>query len=104
MIEIASALIFFIGLYGVITSRNIFKSIVSISVMEVSVVSFFLSLGFNDGQAPPIGADISNAADPLPQALVITAIILGVAVTAINLTMTLTLSEQNQTINWDELE
>lgn len=95
---------FFIGLYGTVTGVNIIKSIVSITLMEVAVVSFYLSLGFADGLTPPIGLDTSRAADPLPQALVITAIILGIAVTAIILTMTLSLAESDQTVNWEDLE
>jgi len=73
-------------------------------------VTFFLSFGFTGGASPPIGLDAVNAVgavsvvDPLPQALVITAIILGIAVTAINLTMTLSIAESERTINWDELE
>ena len=102
--EIASILVFFIGFYGVISSRSIIKSIVSIALMETSVVTFFLSFGFVDGVTPPIGTEMLNPADPLPQALMITAIVMGVAVTAINLTMMVSLTSKHESINWDDLK
>ena len=103
IIELASILVFFIGFYGVIISRSIIKSIVSISLMETAVVTFWLSFGYTDSTTPPIGVEMINPADPLPQALMITAIVIGVAVTAINLTMMLALSTERESIDWDDL-
>jgi len=103
-VELSAVLVFFIGFYGVITSRRVIKSIAAISLMEIAVVVFFLSFGFSRGIGPPIGADMHNVADPLPQALMITAIIIGVAVTAINLTMMISISRQHKTIDWDEIK
>jgi len=99
--EIASVLVFFIGFYGLITNKNIIKSIASIGLMELSAVTFFISLGFLEGMKPPIGQDLEMAVDPLPQALVITAIIIGVAVTAITLTMLMSLYRQSRSMDWD---
>ena len=104
VIEISSVLVFFIGFYGVIASNSIIKTIVSTSIMEIAVVLFFLSIGFFEGVAPPIGQDLAKVADPLPQALVITAIIMGVAVTAVNLTMLISLCTKNKTADWSELK
>ena len=104
MLEIAAAIVFFIGFFGVITSRSIIKSIVAISLMELAVVVFFLSFGFGEGMRAPIGNDMTNVADPLPQALMITAIIIGVAVTAVNLTMMISLCRQLKTMDWDEVK
>ena len=104
MLDIFVAIAFFIAFYGLITSKGVIKSIVSIVVMEMSVIMFFLSIGYNSGTLPPIGADTTNAADPLPQALVITAIIIGVAVTAVNLTMLISLCRQFQATEWDILK
>ena len=104
VIEIFAVAAFFISFYGLITSRGVIKSIVSIAVMEVSVIVFFLSIGFVEGMKPPIGQEISNAADPLPQALVITAIIIGVALTAVNLTMIISLTRQFNATEWDILK
>lgn len=103
ILELLAVLVFFIGFYGVITGKNIIKSIVSIGVMEMAVVVFFLSFGYSSGVTPPIGSNLENAADPLPQALVITAIIIGITVSAVNITMLISLSRKDETTDWDEL-
>jgi len=95
---------FFIGFYGLITSKNIIKSIASITIMEMSAVVFFLGLGFVDGMRAPIGVAVENAADPLPQALVFTAIIIGVTVTAVNLTMLISLTHQIKSTDWESVK
>jgi len=104
IIEIFTIVVFFIGFYGLITSRNIIKSIVFVILMEVAVIMFFLSLGFNSQIVPPIGTDFNGAeyvADPLPQALMITAVIVGLATTAINITMFITLFRKHKSADWD---
>ena len=103
VIEISSVVVFFIGFYGLITSRNIIKTITAITVLEMAVIVFFLGLGFTDGMAPPIGEGLENATDPLPQAFVLTAIVIGVAVTAINLTMLISLSHRIKKTDWDSV-
>ena len=103
-LDIFTVAVFFISFYGLITSRGVIKSIVSIVVMEMSVIMFFLSIGYSSGTLPPIGANTTSAADPLPQALVITAIIIGVAVTAVNLTMLISLCRQFRATEWDILK
>ena len=80
------------------------KAIVLMAFMQASVVLFFLTFGFRSGIAPPIGAyftDLEYVADPLPQALMITAIVIGVAVTTINITMLMSVFRVYKTIDWD---
>ena len=103
VVEIASILVFFIGFYGLIASNSIIKAIAAIGIMEIAVVMFFLSIGYFTGIKPPIGRDMTNAkvADPLPQALVITTIIIGIAVTAVLITMLISLVRQFKTADWD---
>jgi len=101
LIEIFVTAVFFISFYGLITSKNAIKSIVYISLMEIAVIMFFLSIGFEAGMLPPIGQNQTNAADPLPQALMITAIIIGLAVIAVNLIMLISLCRESKTTDWD---
>jgi multicomponent Na+:H+ antiporter subunit C len=78
-------ILFLVGLYGVITRRNLVKIAVSLSVMEISTFLFFALIGYVDGGAAPIvdPADpVKSYVDPLPQALVLTAIVIGLATTA----------------------
>ena len=103
IVEVASAILFFLSFYGLITTKKVAKSVVAISLMEISVIMFFLSLGFIDGMAPPIGPGLDSAvvSDPLPQALVITAIIIGVTVCAVSLAMLISYYRQYETDEWD---
>ena len=103
IIEIITIVMFFIALYGLITGKSVIKGVVSIIIMEMAVIMFFLSIGYSAGIVPPIGEVSGNVADPLPQALVITAIIIGVAVTAVNLTMVIALYRKFRTSQWAEL-
>ena len=96
--------LFFISFYGLIVSKNIIKSIVSILLMEMAATMFIISIGFVNGMAPPIGRNLENTSDPLPQALVITAIIIGVTVAAVNLTILISLYRQYKTTDWDTVE
>ena len=106
MIELFCIAMFFIGFYGLITSKNVIKSIVFIGVMEMAAIMFFLSIGFRRGILPPIGVDLNpeHVADPLPQALMITAIIIGMSVTAVAITMLMTLFRRHKTADWDMIK
>ena len=105
-VEFFSIVMFFISFYGLITSKSIVKSVVSIGLMEMSVIMFIISIGFREGMLAPIGQNLESAsvADPLPQALVITAIIIGITVAAVNLTMLISLYRQFKTTDWDTVK
>lgn len=78
-------ILFLVGLYGVITRRNLVKIAISLSVMEFSVFLLLALVGFIDGGVAPIvdPADpVKTYVDPLPQAMVLTAIVIGLATTA----------------------
>ena len=101
--EITAIILFFIGVYGVIARRNIIKTVMSIGIMETAVILFFLAGGaFGAERAPITGAGI--AADPYPQALMITAIVIGVGVTAVALTMFISLYHRYGTTNWQKAQ
>jgi len=96
---------FFICFYGLITTKKMMKSVIFLIMLQSSVILFFLSLGFQAGITPPIGEyfeQLEYVADPLPQALMITAIIIGVAVTTIVLTMLMSIFRSYKTTDWDE--
>ncbi len=101
--EICGMLLFFIGIYGLIARRNIIKTIISLGIMETGLILFFLSINYQKGQTPPIGItpeSIPTTADPVVQALMITAIVIGVAVTAVSLSMFISMYHKYGTTNW----
>ena len=75
----------------------------SLGIMETAIILFFLANGALGAERAPItGAGIS--ADPIPQALMITAIVIGVGVTAIALTMFISLYHRYGTTNWKKAQ
>lgn len=87
MIEFVLCLILFcIGLYCVVRKRNIIKIIIGLGIIEYAVNLFFILIGYRaQGRAPILAKDqtVINMVDPLPQALVLTTIVIGLAVTAL---------------------
>lgn len=78
-------ILFLTGLYGVITRRNLIKIAISLSVMEFSTFLFLALVGYREGGAAPIvdvADPVKTYVDPLPQAMVLTAIVIGLATTA----------------------
>ena len=101
-------ILFFISFFGLITTQNIVKSIILSVTMQTAVIMFWLGIAARVGTIPPIFEyyylyDTSEIADPLPQALMLTAIIIGIAITAINITLLNSLYRKYKTIKWDEM-
>lgn len=93
--------LFFIGVYGLLARRNIIKTVISLGIIQSAIILFFLTINYEDGKIPPIGdVTVATAVDPVPQALMITAIVIGVAVTAVSLTMFISLYHHYGTTNW----
>jgi multicomponent Na+:H+ antiporter subunit C len=105
--ETVSIILFFIGLYGVIARRNVIKTIISIGIMQTSVIIFFITMNYEGRKIPPVNitnaTTADNLADPLPQALMITAIVIGVAFTAVSLTMFINLYHKYGTKHWGKI-
>ena len=72
--------------------------------MESAVILFFITINFKEGAKPPIGIEPQIiVADPLPQALMITAIVIGVSVAAVSLTMFIAIYHKYGTTNWQQI-
>lgn len=94
-------ILFFIGVYGLCARRNIIKTIISLGIMGGGVILFFLSINRTAESMPPIfTGEVAVPADPLPQALVITAIVVGISVTAVALVMFISMYHKFGTTNW----
>jgi multicomponent Na+:H+ antiporter subunit C len=96
-----AVLFFFIGLYGAMTQRNIVKTIMSVGIMDVGAITFIMLANRPDQAVPPIYlADSALMADPVPQALMITAIVIGVSVVAMCLAMYMRIAYRYGTADW----
>ncbi len=102
--QTVSLLIFFIGVFGLVTQRNIVKTIISINVMDVGAILFLITVNVRAGDVPPVGeSDFLRMADPLPQALMITAIVIGISVSAVSLTIFISLFRKHGTSDWSKI-
>ena len=102
--QTVSLLIFFIGVFGIVTQRNIVKTIISINVMDVGAILFLITVNVRAGDVPPVGeSDFLRMADPLPQALMITAIVIGISVSAVSLTIFISLFRKHGTSDWSKI-
>jgi len=100
-------ILFLIGLYGVLTRKNIIKIIIGLCIMEYSLNLLLIMIGYIDGGIAPI-VDISSSypvtyVDPLPQAIVLTAIVIGLATTALLLAIAIKLYKKYKTFDIDKI-
>ena len=97
-----------IGFWGILTHRNILRIIIGFSLIDTGIHIVIVSIGYvTNGTAPIIYRALSpsdapsRAVDPIPSALVVTAIVIGLAVTAIMLAYAIRLYESRKTLSID---
>lgn len=95
-----------IGLYGALTNTNIMRMIVAFTVANTGTNLVLVSVGYMPGrtapildEAVPVAEAVQKIIDPLPQALVLTAIVIGLGVTALMLAYAYRLYETKRTLN-----
>jgi multicomponent Na+:H+ antiporter subunit C len=101
-----AAWLFLIGLYGIVTSRNLIHLVVCLSVTQSSTYVLLLAIGFRAGATAPIFADVpvgTHAVDPVVQALVLTDVVVGVTVSALLLALAVQEHKRVGTLDPDEL-
>ena len=76
------------GLYIVIVSTNLVKKIIGLNIFQTSVFILYISIGkLADGTAPILVEGVTAYSNPLPHVLILTAIVVGVATTALGLAL-----------------
>lgn len=103
-------ILFAIGLYSVINKRNLIKIIMGIIIMEHAVNAFLILIGYRvSGEAPimeegmTVTEFVNSAMDPLPQALVITSIVIGLGVVALMVALAVRLYQHYGTFDITEI-
>ncbi|RLD51652.1 MAG: cation:proton antiporter [Bacteroidetes bacterium] len=106
-VYILSFVLFLVGLYGVITRRNLIKIVISLSIMEFSIFMILVLVGYIDNGLAPIVDPASGGqiyVDPLPQAMVLTAIVIGLATTSMLMAIAIRLYRKYKTFDIRELK
>ena len=99
---ILAIILFLIGLYGILVKRNLIKMILGLMIMEYAINLIFALVGFREGGTAPIISDQLSGlkfVDPLPQALVLTAIVIGLGTTALLVSFAVRIYEMYDTFD-----
>jgi multicomponent Na+:H+ antiporter subunit C len=107
IVYILTIFLFLVGLYGVLSKRNLIKIVIGLAIMEYSVNLFLILVGYvRGGTAPIIDADVPGElfVDPLPQAMVLTAIVIGLATTALLLAIAIRIYKKYGTFDIREIK
>ena len=94
-----------LGFYAVIARGNMVKKMVGLNIFQTSVFMLYISVGKIDGGTAPIltGDPASVYSNPLPHVLILTAIVVGVATTAVGYALIIRIYEAYGTIEDDEV-
>ncbi|MCD6412590.1 MAG: NADH-quinone oxidoreductase subunit K [Elusimicrobia bacterium] len=98
--------LFLVGLYGVCCKKNLVKIIIGFMIMDYAVNLFLITVGYKKSGIAPILDSTMNinyfaakSVDPLPQALVLTAIVIGLGVTAMMVAVAIRIYEKHGTFD-----
>ena len=104
MSPILTIIVILVGLYGLATSKNIIKSVFCVTIIESGLILLFLNLGnLEGGSIPILGGLVENIVDPIPQALMITTIVIGSTITALALMLCIKIFHHFGSIEWKEV-
>ncbi|MCH7936205.1 MAG: cation:proton antiporter subunit C [Proteobacteria bacterium] len=93
------------GFYIVIAHNNLVKKIVGLNIFQASVFVFYITMAkVKGGTAPILAEGIEVYSNPLPHVLILTAIVVGVATTALGLALVIRIRDAYGTIEDDEIE
>jgi len=94
-----------IGLWGLLTQKNLIKIVIGFALFDTGIHIVMVSIGYIKGRTAPIldsAIDVNNAenivVDPIPQALVLTAIVIGLGITALMLSYVLRMYQKKKSL------
>jgi multicomponent Na+:H+ antiporter subunit C len=95
-----------IGLYALIAKQNLVKKIIGLNIFQPAIFLFYISFAdVSGGTAPIYTAEGISAlyVNPLPHVLMLTAIVVGVSITAVALSLVVRIYQEYQVMDEDEL-
>lgn len=98
-----------IGLYGMLMKKNLVKKTIGLSIFQMGVILYFVSVATKWEATVPVKTDelpveeVANYMNPLPHTLMLTAIVVGVATLGVALTLLISIYKRYNTLNEQEL-
>lgn len=94
------------GFFGIILKKNLVMKIISMDVMSTGVIGYYVVVAAREGLFTPIASEAQQGAyaDPVPQAVILTAIVIGFSIQALMLVGVMKLAKDNPTLEISEIE
>lgn len=98
------------GFFGILLKKNLIMKIIAMDVMNTGVIAYYVLIAARSGWMTPIASTnpvrgTSTAyADPVPQAVILTAIVIGFSIQALMLVSVMKLSQDNPTLECNKIE
>ena len=95
-----------IGFFGILLKKNLMMKIIAMDVMSTGVIGYYVLIAARGGLATPIAVDgvPVDYADPVPQAVILTAIVIGFSIQALMLVGAMKLSRDYPTLECRDIE
>ncbi len=111
LVTILGFILIVIGLWGMLTRKNLFRMILGFSIMDTGIHLIIVSMGYIKGRTAPIfdaavtvQNGVDKVVDPIPSALVLTAIVIGLATTALMLVYAIQMYKSKRTLDISQFE
>lgn len=105
MLEVCVFATILCGFFGILLKKNLVMKIITMDVMSTGVIAYYVLIASRHGVFTPILSDVQkNYADPVPQAVILTAIVIGFSIQALMLVGVMKLSRDNPTLETKEIE
>jgi multicomponent Na+:H+ antiporter subunit C len=99
------AILLMIGFYAVIAKLNLVKKLIGLSLFQAAVFLLYITMGNVEGASAPIfGYGAETFSNPLPQVLILTAIVVGISTMALGLGLVVRIKEEYGSIEEDEIQ
>lgn len=95
------------GFFGMILKKNLMMKIIAMDVMSTGVIAYYVLVASRSGLLTPIVSRQSTSiayADPVPQAVILTAIVIGFSIQALMLVAVMKLARDNPTLDTRDIE
>ncbi|MCD6407245.1 cation:proton antiporter subunit C [Candidatus Aerophobetes bacterium] len=97
--------LFLLGIWGIVSKDNLIKKIISLNIFNSSLVVLFIYIGSRTGSTAPImEKNIKNVVDPLPQALMLTSIVISICIMALALSLAMKVYKKHGTLSISRIE
>lgn len=101
------AILLMVGFYAVIAKLNLIKKLLGLAIFQAAVFLLYITMGVVEGGTAPVvqaGAVDAVYANPLPQVLILTAIVVGISTMALGLGIVVRIKEEYGTVEETEIQ